>query len=176
MSYVRCKPAVRIIRHCSHVLGWSSKQGAEVVASVEPTVRYHKADVIYHGKVLMSSKRCGSWRPEANLRFDGDIMASCYFGMGAQESTGLTDDFVFFTRRLSILQAVVAVVEDIGGVDRYRGDVTHEAIERAQELALSMEDNYSYAQSTASEVLGPDAVPERQPSERFEDDVNFDAE
>ena len=120
------------------------------MAIVEPTVRYHKADVIYHGKVLMASKRCGTWRPEANLRFDGDIMATCYFGMGAQESTGLTDNFVFFTRRLSILRAVVQVVEDIGGVARYRGDVKHEAIERAQAEALAIEDSYADVQSTAS--------------------------
>ena len=161
-------------QHCFYFLGWSSKQGAEVVAIVEPTVRYHKADVIYHGKVLMASKRCGTWRPEANLRFDGDIMATCYFGMGAQESTGLTDNFVFFTRRLSILRAVVQVVENIGGVDRYRGDVDHKAIERAQALAYSMEDSYAEAQSTASEVLQPDAVSEEDRPRRFEDDVEFD--
>ena len=141
---------------------------------MEPTVRYHKADVVYHGKVLMSSKRCGSWRPEANLRFDGDIMATCYFGMGAQESTGLTDNFVFFTRRLSILRAVVQVVENIGGVDRYRGDVDYKAIERAQALSYSMEDSYAEAQSTASEVLQPDAVSEEDRPRRFEDDVEFD--
>ena len=162
-------------QHCFYFLGWSSKQGAEVRATiVEPTVRFHKVDVIHRGKIIMSSKRCHWWRPEANLRFDGDIVASVYFGMGAQESTGLTDNFVFFTRRLSILRAVVDVVEDIGGVDRYRGDVTHVAIERAQALALSVEDNYSCAQSTASEVLGASAISEMQPPQRFEDEVNFD--
>ena len=162
--------------HCFYFLGWSSKQGVERDAEVETTVRYHKADVIYHGKVIMSSKRCGSWRPEANLRFDGDIVASVYFGMGAQESTGLTDNFVFFTRRLSILRAVVAVVEDIGGVDRYRGDVTHESIEQAQALAMSIEDSYADVQSTASEVLQPDARFGRPSAEDFDADVDYDGE
>ncbi len=167
MSYVRCKPAVRIIRHCSHVLGWSSKQGQERDVSVETTVRFHKADVIYHGKVIMASKRCHSWRPEANLRYDGDIVASVYFGMGAQESTGLTNDLVLFTRRLSILRAVVTLLEDIG-VNRYRGDVTQESLEQARAMALSVEDSYADAHSTASEVLQP-AIPRESPS-----NVDFD--
>ena len=108
--------------HCFYFLGWSSKQGNELNTRVETTVRYHKADVVYHGQVLMSSKRCHSWRPEANLRFDGDIVATAYFGMGAQESTGLTENFVFFTKRLSALAAVNTVLQDLG-VDRCSGNV-----------------------------------------------------
>ena len=87
----------------------SSKQGQERDVHVETTVRFHKADVIYHGRFIMASKRCHSWRPEANQRHDGDIVGSVYFGMGAQESTGLTHDLVLFTRRLSVLRAVVDV-------------------------------------------------------------------
>ena len=52
-------------------------------------VRYHKAEVVYHGRTMVASKRCHSWRPEPNLRGndDGDILATAYFGMGTQEST-----------------------------------------------------------------------------------------
>ena len=135
---------------------------------METTVRFHKADVIYHGRFIMASKRCHSWRPEANHRHDGDIVGSVYFGMGAQESTGLTHDLVLFTRRLSVLRAVVDVLQDIG-VNRYRGDVTQESLEQARAMAMSIEDSYADAHSTASEVLHP-AVPRESPIHLDEDD------
>ena len=160
-------------KHCFHFLGWSSKQGEERDFHVEVTVRFHKADVIYHGKTLMSSKRCHSWRPEANLRFDGDILAQNYFGMGAQESTGLTYDLVLFTRRLSILRAVVQVLEEDVGVQRYRGDVKHKTMEQATAMALSVEDSYanSDARSTASEMIQVEPSLE---TEVFEQEVDYE--
>ena len=171
MSYVRCKPAVRIIKHCFYFLGWSSKQGQERDVSVETTVRYHKAEVVYHGKIIMASKRCHAWRPEANLRYDGDIVASVYFGMGAQESTGITQDLVFFTRRLSILRAVVTLLENIG-VSRYVGDVTRDSVEQAQAMALSVEDSYANVQSEASHVTQPDLDVESPSHDDFVQDAD----
>ena len=78
------------------------------------SVRYHKADVVYHGRSVMTSKRCHSWRPEANLRDNdtGKILATCYFGMGTQESTGLEHNFVVFTSKLSVLVAILDAVDN----------------------------------------------------------------
>ena len=77
------------------------------------SVRYHKADVVYHGQHIMTSQRCRPWRPEANLRDeDGVLAATAYFGMGAQEATGLEHNFIVFTRKLSVLVAIMDVLGD----------------------------------------------------------------
>ena len=58
-------------------------------------------------------KRCRSWRPEANLwDEDGLLAATAYFGMGAQEATGLDHNFVVSTRKLSVLVATMDVLGD----------------------------------------------------------------
>ena len=86
-------------------------------------VRYHKADVVYHGRTIVSSKRCHSWRPEAVLRSndDGKVIAKSYFGMGTQESTGLEYNFVVFTSKLSALVAILDVIGESSFVNRHLG-------------------------------------------------------
>ena len=79
-------------------------------------VRYHKAEVVYHGKTMVASKRCHSWRPEAILRRNGDgkVLATAYFGMGTQESTGLEHNFAVFTSKLSVLVAILKQERNLG--------------------------------------------------------------
>ena len=40
------------------------------------------------------------------------LAATAYFGMGAQEATGLEHNFVMFTRKLSVLVAIMDVLGD----------------------------------------------------------------
>ena len=84
-------------------------------------VQYHKAEVVYHGQTMVTSKRCHSWRPEAILRRNGDgkVLAKAYFGMGAQESTGLEHNFVVFTSKLSVLVAILDVIRQEHSVARH---------------------------------------------------------
>ena len=86
-------------------------------------VRYHKAEVVYHGRTMVASKRCHSWRPEAILRRNGDgkVLATAYFGMGTQESTGLEHNFVVFTSKLSVLVAILNVINERNNVARHLG-------------------------------------------------------
>ena len=70
----------------------------------------------------MTSQRCRSWRPEANLRDeDGVLAATAYFGMGAQEATGLEHNFVVFTPKLSVLVAIVDVLGPVWVSRQARG-------------------------------------------------------
>ena len=84
-------------------------------------VRYHKAEVVYQDKTILTSKRCHSWRPEAILRSnrDGSVLATAYFGMGTRQSTGLEYNFVAFTSKLSVLVAIMKVIED--KIERHLG-------------------------------------------------------
>lgn len=80
---------------------------------METQVRYHKADVLFHGRLFFTSQRCHSWRPEGTLRdLDGKMYARVYFGMGAQEALGIEYSFVVFTTRLSVLVAIADVLGD----------------------------------------------------------------
>jgi hypothetical protein len=80
---------------------------------METQIRYHKADVLFHGRMFFTSQRCHSWRPEATQRdLDGNLHAKVYFGMGAQECLGIEYSFVVFTSRLSVLVAIADVLGD----------------------------------------------------------------
>ena len=77
-------------------------------------VAYHKADVQYVGGDVLISKSCQSYRPEGQLWLGNEKVAYAYFGMGTQESHPLDNSFVLFGKKISVLLAAIAVLEDNG--------------------------------------------------------------
>ena len=70
--------------------------------------------MVYHGKDVLRSKRCGSWRPEAvllDMSLKKPKIAYCYVGMGGQEATGIEAPLVVFVRRMHVLLAILDVLQ-----------------------------------------------------------------
>ena len=84
-------------------------------------VTYHKADVVFIDGERRVSKQCWSYRPEAQLFLDSSpkMVARAYFGMGTAASHEECWNFVVFGSKLSVLVAIVEVLEAAGlNVDR----------------------------------------------------------
>ena len=84
------------------------------------SVQYHKAEVSYHGQHVLVAQRCRSFRPEAQIHHNGEMVAKIYFGMGTQANHWSSYNFVCFVYRTAALRAAQ---QALGAVDRCLGHV-----------------------------------------------------